>query len=164
MRPIVLALIICVIAAALEGLIAGRGVRARFRELRLPSYSPPLAIWVLIGGAYYVICYVILYRLLAAGLPSSRHQVGFVMLLVLMVLNAAWGWLFFRRKDLRASYLAFFLYDAVAVFLIVVLAGIDAISALLLVPYLLYQLYAIWWAHRLWKLNSGSSASGLTSA
>jgi len=164
MRTIVLALIICVIAAALEGLIAGRGVRARFRELRLPSYSPPLGIWVLIGGAYYVICYAILYRLLAAGLPSSRHQLGFAMLLVLMVLNAAWGWLFFRRKDLRASYLAFFLYDSVALAFIAVLAGVDSISALLMVPYLLYQLYAIWWARRLWKLNSGSSASGLTTA
>lgn len=164
MRTIVLALIICVIAAALEGLIAGRGVRARFRELRLPSYSPPLVIWVLIGGVYYVICYAILYRLLATGLPSSRHQWSFVLLLVLMILNAAWGWLFFRRKDLRASYLAFFLYDSIALALIAVLAGIDSISALLLVPYLLYQLYAIWWVHRLWKLNSVSSASGLTSA
>jgi translocator protein len=157
--PAVLAVIICVFAAALEGLIAGGGVRARFRELRLPSYSPSLRIWVVIGGLYYILCYIILYRLLAAGLPSSRHQLAFVLLLVLMVLNAGWGWLFFRRRDLRASYLAFFVYDVVALVLAALLARIDPTSALLLVPYLLYQLYAIWWAHRLWKLNTNSSAS-----
>jgi tryptophan-rich sensory protein len=146
-------LIICAGAAGLEGSIAGGGVRARFRELRLPSYSPSLFVWFVIGAAYYVICFAILNRLLAAGLPTSRHQLAFVLLLVLMVLNAGWGWLFFRRKDLRASYLAFFVYDLVALVLTGVLAGIDPLSALLLFLYFLYQLYAIWWAHRLWKLN-----------
>ena len=160
MKPAAVALIICVIAAALEGWIAGSGVRARFRELRLPAYSPSLPVWLMIGGVYYVMCYAILYRLLAAGLPTGRYQIGFVLLILLMVLNAGWGWLFFRRKDLRASYLSFFLYDLVALILIGVLLGIDPMSALLLVPYFFYQLYAIWWAYRLWKVNSDSSTSG----
>ena len=153
MSPALLALLICAGAATLEGSIAGSGVGARFRELRLPAYSPSLFVWFLIGAAYYVICYAILYRLLAAGLPTSRHQLAFGLILVLMVLNAGWGWIFFRRKDLRASYLAFFGYDIVALGLIAVLAGIDPFSALLLFLYFLYQLYAIWWARRLWKLN-----------
>ena len=164
MSPALLALIICVVMAALEGWVAGAGVRARFRELQLPAYSPSLRVWFVIGGVYYLICYTILFRLLTAGLPTTRYLIAVVLLLVFMVLNAGWGWLFFRRKDLRASYLAFFVYDAVALVLAGVLVSIDSTSAVLLVPYLLYQLYAIWWAYRLWKMNSTSSSSGLTSA
>lgn len=159
MSPAVLALVICAGAASLEGTIAGRGVRARFDELRLPAYSPSLRMWFVIGTAYYVMCYAIVYRLLATGLPSSRHQLAFASVVVLMVLNAAWGWLFFRRKDLRASYFAFFLYGAVALFLAGALGRIDSMAALLLVPYVLYLVYAIWWAQRLWKLNPGAAAN-----
>lgn len=153
MNPAILALIICMVSALLEGAIAGRGVRSRFRELRLPSYSPPLAVWSVIGVAYYIICYVILHRLLAAGLSGPRHQAAFLLLMILMVVNAGWGYLFFRRKDLRAAFLAFIPYGAMAVLLVFLLAGIDRASAFLLVPYLGYLGYAAWWTYRVWRFN-----------
>ena len=153
MRPVILALVICAGAAVLEGALAGRGVRARFAELRLPRFSPSLTVWVLIGGVYYIVCFAILYRLLATGQPSSSHAFAFSLLLVLMVVNAGWGFLFFRLKNLRASFLAFVPYGVVALVLVVTLATTDRISALLLAPYLAYLGYALWWAHRVWVLN-----------
>jgi len=162
--PAVHALLICAGAAILEGSVAGRGVRARFRELRLPSYSPSLAVWFVIGGVYYLISYAILYRLLASGLPTNRHQAAFIIVLILMAVNAGWGFLFFRRKDLRASFLAFFPYGLLALVLTSVLATVDSTSALLLVPYLGYLSYSTWWAYRLWMLNRDGPASGLTRA
>ncbi|HXV14182.1 MAG TPA: tryptophan-rich sensory protein [Candidatus Krumholzibacteria bacterium] len=153
MSPAILALIICMVSAVLEGVMAGRGVRSRFRELRLPSYSPPMKVWSVIGIAYYLICYVILYRLLGAGVSGQRHQAAFLLLMVLMVVNAGWGYLFFRRKDLRASFLVFVPYGALALVLAFLLAGIDRASALLLILYLGYLAYAAWWAYRVWRLN-----------
>jgi len=164
MRPAILALLICAVAAALEGALAGRGVRARFAELRQPRFSPPLPLWFVIGAAYYVICLVILYRLLASESITSAHRAALVLLLALMIANAAWGFLFFRRKDLRASFLAFLPYTSVAIALLLVLAPIDPTSALVLTPYLLYLSYSLWWSYRLWVLNRAASASGLTSA
>lgn len=153
MRAATFALLICASAAALEGALAGRGIRARFAELQLPPFSPSLAAWVLIGGTYYIICFAILYRLLGAGLPSRSHTAAFILLLLLMVFNAAWGILFFRSKNLRASFLAFVPYGVLALVLVVVLASADATSALLWGPYLAYLGYALWWTHRVWVLN-----------
>lgn len=153
MRPAVLALLICVGAAVLEGKLAGRGVRARFAELRLPRYSPPLTVWFLIGGAYYIICFAILYRLLATDQVSRSHALAFILLLILMAVNAGWGFLFFRLKNLRASFLAFVPYGIVTLLLVVTLATTDRVSALLLAPYLAYLGYALWWAHGVWVLN-----------
>jgi translocator protein len=154
MHPALIALLICAAGAALEGVLAGGGVRARFAELRQPPFSPPLTVWFVIGGAYYIICFVILYRLLVSEL-STTHRVALLLLLALMIANAAWGLLFFRRKNLRASFLAFLPYTLVAMVLMLVLARIDRTSALVLTPYLLYMGYSVWWSYRLWALNCG---------
>ncbi|MGI8431420.1 MAG: hypothetical protein ACR2MW_03905 [Chthoniobacterales bacterium] len=53
---ILLALIIRLAAAALEGVLAGRGVRERLAELWMPAYSPPFCLWLVIGAFYYTIC------------------------------------------------------------------------------------------------------------
>lgn len=162
MHPAVLALLVCAAAAALEGALAGRGVRARFAELRQPPFSPPLSLWFAIGAAYYIICFVILWRLFASGLTSPTHRAGLVLLLALMVANAAWGFLFFRRRDLRASFFAFLPYGLLALALELVLIGGDRTSALVLLPYLAYLSYGIWWSYRVWLLNRVISPSSLT--
>ena len=144
-------------AAVLEGALAGRDVRARFAELRQPPFSPPLFVWFAIGVACYLICFALLYRLLASGFPAASYRAAFVLVLALMVANAVWGFLFFRRKDLRASLLAFVPYGLVAFVLALLLARIDRTSALVLMPYLAYFPYALWWSYRLWALNRATS-------
>ena len=163
MSPAIVALLICVGAAVLEGALAGRGIRARFAVLRQPRFSPPLSVWFALGGAFYLICFALLYRLLTSGFPTATHRAAFILVLALMVANGAWGLLFFRRKDLRASFLAFVPYGLVAFALVLLLARIDRTSALLLMPYLAYFPYALWWFYRLWALNRSIAASGITS-
>ena len=109
-------------------------------------------------------CFVLLYRLLGSTRSSGAFRAAFFLLLALMVANALWGWLFFRRKDLWASFLAFIPYSLIAVALAAVLMFIDRTAALLLTPYLLYLVYALWWSYRLWSLNRRFSPSGLTRA
>ena len=54
MNATLLALIICIAAAGLEGALAGGGVRQRLAELRMPLYSPPFALWLVIGAGAFV--------------------------------------------------------------------------------------------------------------
>jgi hypothetical protein len=68
-RPIIYSLAICALGAALEGLFAGRDIKQRLANLRLPSYAVSFWGWMVIGGLYYVICFSVLYRLFS--LPSS---------------------------------------------------------------------------------------------
>ena len=147
------ALVICGASALLEGLAAGRGVKQRFAELQLPRYSPPLAVWIGIGVLYYVIYFAISYRLLSAGVGFSLRGGAFALLLVLMGINIFWNVLFFRRKDLHASYFGFWPYLLVALALLLALRTADTLAAWIFLPYVLYLGYAIWWGRRLWQLN-----------
>lgn len=159
MLPAFQALLICVVAAALEGALAGRGVRQRLIELRQPPYAPPLTVWFAIGGIYYVICFVVLLRLLQSGLPTGTHDTALAFLLALMAANAGWGWLFFRRRHLRASFLYFVPYGLIALCLAWLLVLVDRTSFWVLSPYLAYMAYAAGWGRRVWLLNRNDSLS-----
>ena len=152
-RAILLSLAICAVAAGLEGVLAGRGVKERFAELRLPAISPPLSVWVVVGALYYLICFILLYRLLASDPLRPLASMTFALLLVVMLVNAGWNYLFFRRKDLRASLLSQLPYGALLLGLVGLLWQLDRRAAVVLVPYILYLGYAAWWGYRLWRLN-----------
>ena len=153
MRLALVSAAICAGAAALEGVAAGRDVRARFAELQLPRFSPPLAMWIAIGLGYYVVCFVVLQRLLSLDSASTQRAVALGLLIAAMLINAAWGWLFFRLKNMRASYLTYLPYGIIILALATLLLRIDPGSALVLLPYLVYLIYAAWWGRALWRLN-----------
>lgn len=151
--PLLYSLGICIVSAVLEGLFAGSGIRQRLAELRVPRGSPPLWTWIVIGLCYYAICFVLLYRLFSRPEPTTLRNVALVLLCVLMFINAAWNWFFFRTRNLRHAFAIGLPYGLVAVALVAVLLRLDPISAWWLSPYLVYLLYASVWSYRIMQLN-----------
>jgi tryptophan-rich sensory protein len=140
------------VAAALEGLLAGRGVKRWLAQLRQPPYSPSFPVWVSIGLCYYLICFVILSRLLSKS-PSPLWWATFGLIVVLLIANAVWNLVFFRLKNLDASAVLMLAYLALALVLAVLLGLLDRVSGWMFLPYLIYLFYATWWLLSLRKLN-----------
>ena len=162
-HPVLLALAVCIAAAALEGVLAGPGVRQRFAELRMPRCSPPLAVWIVIGVAYYVVCFAVLYRLLL--LPPGRTRAACLALLLFVLLaNAFWNYLFFRLRSLRLSFIAGIPYSLAALGLLALLFGLDRVAAWWLLPYAVYLVYANAWTAALLRANPPESAKGPSAA
>jgi len=153
MHPLVLTLAICAGAAALEGILAGRDVKQRFAQLRMPRLSPPLKIWIIIGIAYYVICFLVLYRLLVLP-PASLRTAALGLILIVLLANAFWNFLFFRLRSLRLSFILGVLYSLIALGLLTLLCKLDRVAAWGFLPYAVYLLYANWWGYALWRTNS----------
>jgi len=154
--PLFAALAICLLAALLEGLLSGKEPRQRFKQLRLPRFSPPFWAWILFGAFYYLLCFGILYRIFISPVTTSGW-IALLILLGLMSLNAAWNWVFFRAKNLLLSFIAFIPYGALALLLFVFLLRFDRVSAWFVSPYLGYLIYATFWGYKLWKLNGPMS-------
>ena len=142
-RPVVWAVAVCLAAAALEGVLAGRGVRRRLTGLRQPRYSPPFAVWVAIGVGYYVIAAVVLARALDAP-PSGLRWIVLSLISALLLMNALWNLAFFRLKHLTVAAIIAVAYAPVAVSLLALLAGADPVSAWVFLPYVVYLGYAAW--------------------
>jgi tryptophan-rich sensory protein len=152
-RAVIIAAVICAAGAALEGFAAGSGVRRRLSRLRQPPYSPPFAIWIAIGGLYYVVCFVVAFRLLHTVAPAAR-LLPLALLLVLMAANAAWNYAFFRREALGAAAVMSVPYGFVALALLFLLSRIDRVAFWWLLPYVAYLPYGAWWQFALRRANA----------
>ncbi len=156
MKPIyaiLVAFAVCAIAAALEGLCAGKGVKSFFGSLRFPPYSAPLWVWYIIGFAYYATFFFILYRILSLNTDSILKPATLSLIVFMMAANALWNYVFFRARKL---FLAFMTGSFAPVFdatLFICLVRLDSVAAWSLVPYLLYRVYAVYWGYALWKIN-----------
>jgi benzodiazapine receptor len=151
------ALIICGVAAGLEGLAGGKDVKSYLSTLNLPRFSPPFLLWILIGGLYYIICFVVLFRLLQRPDNAAGSAIGIVLLL--MVMNILWTYVFFRRRSFAGSTLIAVLYTPVAIGLFILLRGLDSTAAWVFAPYMIYLAFAGWWTLALWRMNRRTSSA-----
>ena len=138
---------------ALEGLFAGGGIKKRLSELQVPRYAPPLWGWIVIGALYYVICFVVLYRLFSLPTTSALRPWALALLGSMMFINALWNYFFFRTRNLFHAYVICLPYGVTAAVLFGVLLNLDRPAAWTLLPYLLYLFYAGAFGYRVWKLN-----------
>jgi tryptophan-rich sensory protein len=150
---LLIAIGVCVMAAALEGACAGGNVKSYFATLRSPAFSAPLWAWYIIGIVYYATFFFILYRILILDTDSVLRPMTLGLIVFMMAANALWNYVFFRARKL---FLAFVAGSAAPVFdtaLFICLLQLDKVAAWSLVPYLLYRVYAVYWGYALWKLN-----------
>ena len=150
---LLISLLICAVAAMLEGLFAGKNVKSFLEKLRQPKYAPPFWVWVIIGVLYYAICCCILFRILRYDDNFSIRYTAFTLLLVVMAANAFWNYVFFQRRNLFYGFVLSIFYSIAAVAVFVCLYQFDFIAAYVLVPYLLYLIFALRRNYGLWKLN-----------
>jgi tryptophan-rich sensory protein len=143
----------CAVSVALEALFAGRGIKARFAELQVPRYAPPVWMWAVIGAFYYAICFTILYRLLSLADAGPLRLWALELLCAIMLINALWNYFFFRTRNLFHAFVIGFPYALLALALFPILLSLDRVAAFCLLPYLFYLIYASALGYRLWKLN-----------
>jgi len=151
---LIIALVLCFTGALLEGLCAGSGVKKHLAQLKWPSFSPPLWAWYAIAVVYYVIVFVCAYRILEYPTTTPFRNAALALLFTVVVLNAVWNVLFFRAKNLRATFLFSLSYSIVVITCWYCLLQFDSLAASVLGPYTVYLLYANIWGYRAWRLNS----------
>lgn len=152
-KAVVYALLVCFAGVLLEAVCAGGDIRARLESIRKPRFAPPLWGWIVIGVAYYVVCFVVLCRLFLLDGHVPLRGAGISLALAFMLINGLWNCFFFRTRNLLHCLLIGAAYSAVALVLWTVLLRIDRVAAFCLTPYLAYLGYANFWGYALWKLN-----------
>jgi benzodiazapine receptor len=157
-RAIIYSLAACAVSVILEGMFAGSGIRQRLSQLRVPRYAPPLWGWVVIGLFYYLVCFVVLYRLFSISEIIPWRRWALMFLFAMMFINALWNYFFFRSRNLLHAFVIGFPYALIALVLFVLLLHLDRTAAFCLLPYLFYLFYAGIFGYHIWKLNAPTAA------
>ena len=150
LQPWLVATAICAVFVALESVMAGRGVEAFMKALRQPRWAPPLPVWIAIGVVYYLLCVVVMTRLLAHRIVPSA---SLALLLTVMTANAVWNFLLFRQRAFGRAAAYLVAYAGLVITLVVTLWRADRLSAELFAGYALYLLYALPWNIVVWRMN-----------
>ena len=145
-----IALALCVAAAAVEGLCAGRDPMGQLKQIKQPAWSPPNWVWICIGIAWYGICFIALVRLLP---DWPRHQAPVIALTALMLANAAANILAFRMRRLDLAFFFLAPYWALLAVFLWAACPLDHLVCILFGIYAVYQLYAAAWGYQLWRMN-----------
>lgn len=156
MKPLyafLVAIAVCAMAAALEGVCAGNNVKPYFAQLKWPRYSAPLWVWYIIGAVYYAIFFFVIFRLLTLEKESLLNSATLALIIFMMAANALWNYIFFRARKLFLAFMTGSMAPVFDVALFICLVRLDSVAAWSLVPYLLYRVYAVYWGYALWKLN-----------
>ena len=157
MPDLLIALLVCVTAAVAEGLCAGRDPMAKLRAIRQPSWSPPSWLWVLIGLAWYALCFTALLRLLPHW---PRHPAPVLLLAALMLANGGANLLQFRLERLDLAFFFLLPYWLLLAAFLSAACPLDRLTCVLFAIYAAYQLYAAAWGYSLWRMNPPPAAGG----
>ena len=96
-------------------------------------------------------------RLLSLENHSILKTATLALVFFMMVANALWNYVFFRARDLYAGFVSGSLAPILDLALFICLLLLDKTAAWVLVPYLIYQLYAVSLGYELWKMNRSLS-------
>lgn len=143
----------CLAFAIIGNLFTGDALESWFAQLRQPAFALPLWGWMIVGGLYYIMAIIIFYRVLQ--LPGSSGRTSALWLTLAMIAgNEFWNYLFFGLQSTLAGFIGLLPFCLLAMVLYLKLRKVQASTAWILLPYLLWLGYDLVWAYSLWQLNT----------
>ncbi len=100
-------LTLCLLFILFEALISTKRGRVWFDELKQPKKAPSINTWYWLGGMFYIMCGIVGYRLFSS-IHKHYFVISFLLLCVMMFMNALSVTFLFRRRSLSLSYISNF--------------------------------------------------------
>lgn len=146
-----------VAAAAGAGSVASAGASSRwYALLRKPTYQPPRAafptVWTTLYGDIAATSAVAIERYRATGQHDKARRYT-AALVVNLILNAGWSWLFFRYHKLGAAAVGAAALTASSAVLVRRTADATPRGGLALLPYPVWCGFATVLSTHIWRLN-----------
>lgn len=145
-RPGVLALVLHVLGANAIGLVGAlttaTGDSAWYQALAKPAFQPPSWVFGPVWTLLYTLMGVAAWRVSRAPAPPRIVRTALVVYALQLVLNGAWTPVFFGAQAPRAGLVILLLLVAAVVATLVTFRRADRLAGWLLVPYLLWVVFA----------------------
>jgi len=124
-----------------------------FARLDKPRFLIPLWMFYLVALSYYAGCAAVLYRILVYVSDRRGEMASLAMIIILMLLNELWNYLFFGLRSTLAGLLGIVAVLVPLTALLLVLRMYEALSARMVTAYYLWELCDLAWTYQLWRLN-----------
>lgn len=123
-----------------------------YNTLNKPLFTPPSEIFAPAWLILYILIFVSLYIFIKTRTDKSK-SFGILLFVIQMGLNLLWSPVFFYFRDMKAAFYVIILLVIFLILNIVSFYKISKISAILLIPYLLWVCFAIYLNYGFMVLN-----------
>ena len=139
---LLLCIAICEGVGFLSGLLSGNE-REFFNSLIKPPLSPPGILFPIVWTILYALMGISLYFVLTSKRGSYlEHRSALIYFALQLAVNFSWSIVFFKAQSLIGGLFVILLLDLLVLITMVKFKGINKLSFLLLIPYLLWILFA----------------------
>lgn len=144
-------LVLCFAAAALGGWLTAESVDTWYRALEKPVWTPPSWLFGPVWTALYAAMGVAAWRVWRTA--DARRKPAVSLFVAQLALNVAWSGLFFGLREPGLALIEIVALLALIVWTTWAFERVDRAAAGLMVPYLLWVVYAFTLNAGLWWLN-----------
>jgi|SRR5258705_8427450 len=144
-------IVLCLVSLIIEAISATKEGVKWFGSLKRPKYSFPMKVWYVVGGIYYIIFGIAIYRQFAIG--KSFFSAPILLLTFVMIINGLSNFVLFKFRSLKWFYWIIYPFILILLTLIILLWKDDKMSASLLFLYFLWLFYDLYYGYNIWILN-----------
>lgn len=123
-----------------------------YESLIKPKFQPPA--WVF--GPVWTVLYVLMFVSLAFIIKAKfnwQSIIAYLLFILQLVVNLSWTPVFFKEHNLRKAFLLCALLTLLVFLTVLIFFHISKIAGLLMVPYLLWSLFASLLSFEILELN-----------
>ncbi|WP_142414699.1 TspO/MBR family protein [Hathewaya massiliensis] len=125
-----------------------------YKELKKPIFSPPSFVFPIVWTILYFLMGVALYKILKLKSEGKNVNKALVLFFIQLFLNFLWPIIFFRKRLIFIAFLELILLIIFILFTIIEFYKKDKKAAYLLIPYILWCIFAAVLNFYIWFLNA----------
>jgi tryptophan-rich sensory protein len=125
----------------------------KYESLSLPEFAPPAWIFAPVWVFLYFLMALAAYRIWLHGSSRPKVRSALSAYIIQLVLNFLWSIIFFRLNLYAIAFFEIILLIILIILTTIKFLKIDKLSGLLLIPYLLWTVFAAVLNYFVWMMN-----------
>lgn len=114
-----------------------------YNTLNKPPFTPPASYFPMAWGILYTLMTIAFFVILSK--PHSQNKyIAVNLFLFQLILNFTWSYVFFEMKSIRLALLDVIFLFIILIFTIIYFFKLSKLAGILLIPYLLQVIFAIY--------------------
>lgn len=114
-----------------------------YNTLNKPPFTPPASYFPMAWGILYTLMTIAFFVILSK--PHSQNKyIAVNLFLFQLILNFTWSYVFFEMKSIRLALLDVIFLFVILIFTIIYFFKLSKLAGILLIPYLLQVIFAIY--------------------
>ena len=151
---LIFSILVCQLAGIMGSIFTSPSIPVWYAGLQKPLFTPPSWVFAPVWIFLFTLMGLSLYLILKRSFKDRLVKLGILVFGIQLVLNTGWSIIFFGLRNPCYAFLEILVLILAISFTIILFWKINRKTAYLLLPYLVWVVFAAFLNFSIWRLNS----------